>query len=58
MGLENLLDKPKEIRCGDIIGKIVFFDVSDTYPVRDIKGTISEKDYKRRETLRGGEPLE
>ncbi len=58
MGLENLLDKPKEIRSGDIIGKIVFFDVSDTYPVKDIKGTISEKDYKRRATLRGGEPLE
>lgn len=58
MGLENLLDKGIEIRCGDTIGKIVFFDISDTYPVRDIKGTISEKDYKRRETLRGGEPLE
>jgi len=58
MGLENLLDNPKEIRYGDAIGKIAFFDISDTYPVRDVKGTVSARDYKRRETLRGPEPLE
>lgn len=59
MGLENLLEKPKEIPYGEPIGKVMFFDISDTYPVGDVKGTISEKDYKRRETLKGGpEPLE
>lgn len=57
MGLENLLDRPRELQYGECIGKVLFFDVSDTYPVHDIKGTISEKDYKRRETLRGAEPL-
>jgi len=57
MGLENLLDQPRELRCGDTIGKIVFFDISDTYPVPDIKGTISETEYKRREILKGAEPL-
>lgn len=58
MGLENLLDKSREIRYGDIIGKVLFFDISDTYPVPDIKGTISEREYKRRETLERPEPLE
>lgn len=58
MGLENLLDTPKEIKYGDYIGKILFFDISDTYPLGQIKGTISEEDYKRRETLRGAEPLD
>lgn len=57
MGLENLLDHPRELRYGECIGKVSFFDVSDTYPVPDIEGAISEKDYKRRETLRGAEPL-
>lgn len=57
MGLENLLDKTREIRYGDVIGKVLFFSISDTYPVSDIKGTISEKDYKRRETLEKPEPL-
>jgi deoxycytidine triphosphate deaminase len=58
MGLENLLDKHREIRYGDIIGKVLFFDISDTYPVRDIKGTLSEKEYKRRETLERPIPIE
>ncbi len=57
MGLENLLDRPRELRYGECIGKVSFFDVSDTYPVPDIQGAITEKDYKRRETLRGAEPL-
>lgn len=58
MGLENLLDLPRELRHGDSIGKILFFDISDTYPIGDVKGTISEKDYERRKTLKGAEPLE
>ena len=57
MGLENLLPKPREIRFGESIAKVMFYDISDTYPVQDIKGTISELDYKRREDLRGSEPL-
>lgn len=57
MGLENLLDRPRELQYRELIGKVLFFDVSDTYPVPDIRGTLSEKDYKRRETLRGAEPL-
>jgi deoxycytidine triphosphate deaminase len=57
MGLENLLDKSREIKYGDIIGKILFFDISDTYPVPDIKGTISENEYKRREKLEKPEPI-
>ena len=57
MGLENLLDRPAQVEYRERIGKVVFFDVSDTYPVGDIKGTLSEKDFKRREQLKGAEPL-
>jgi hypothetical protein len=57
MGLENLLSRPREMKYKDVIGKVLFFDVSDTYPVSDVQGTMSEKDYKRRENLKGAEPL-
>lgn len=57
MGLENLLPKEREVKFGEPIAKVMFYDISDTYPVAPIEGTISEQDYKRRENLRGGEPL-
>ncbi len=57
MGLENILNVPIEIEYGENIGKILFFDISDTYPINDIKGTISEKEYERREHLKGSEPI-
>jgi len=57
MGLENLLDRPVQVEYRERIGKVVFFDVSDTNPVGDIKGTLSEEDFRRREKLRGAEPL-
>ena len=57
MGLENLLDRPAQVEYCERIGKVVFFDVSDTYPVGDIKGTLSEEDFRRRGKLRGAEPL-
>ena len=58
MGLENLLNHQRELKFGDRIGKMLFFDVSDTYPILDIRGTISEGDYKRRATLKGAEPVD
>lgn len=57
MGLENLLPKVREIKFGEPLAKVMFFDISDTYPIASIEGTISEEDYKRREKLRSSEPL-
>ena len=57
MGIQNTLNQPRELEYGESIGKVSFFDVSDTYPVVDIKGSLSEEAYKRRETLEYPEPL-
>ncbi len=35
MGLKNLLDEPVIIRWKQQLGKVLFFDVSDTYPLGD-----------------------
>lgn len=52
MGLQNLLDHPRDLKFGDPVGKVLFFDISDTYPISSIKGTISEENYHRREVLK------
>lgn len=57
MGLENVLPKDREVKFGEPLAKVMFYDISDTYPIATIDGTISEQDYKRRENLRGSEPL-
>ena len=57
MGLENLLPKAREVKFGEPLAKVMFFDISDTYPIASIEGTKSEQDYKRRENLRSSEPL-
>lgn len=57
LGLENLLEHPVELEYKENIGKIMFFNISETFPVREIQGTISEKEYKRREHLRSPEPI-
>ena len=53
LGLENLLDRPVEICLGDVIGKALFFDVSDTYPIAKVKA-MDKKDFERREELSDG----
>lgn len=58
MGLENILDHPVELKYKENIGKMMFFNISETFPVREIQGTISEKEYKRRENLRSPEPIQ
>ncbi len=58
MGVENLLNKPTEMRYGDAIGKVLFFDISDTYPIPSIKGTRGENNFRRRDRLDIPEPLE
>ena len=35
LGLKNLLDEPVTIRFKQQLGKVLFFDISDTYPLSD-----------------------
>ena len=48
LGLKNELTKPLRLRLGERIGKVCFFNVSDTYPISDVVGTVSEEDFERR----------
>lgn len=50
MGIENLLDWPVPIKYADPIAKISFFDISDTYPIKDIRESGSKDKIKSRET--------
>ena len=50
MGIENLLDWPVELAYGTTIGKISFFDISDTYPIHDIANSISASKYEQRKS--------
>lgn len=46
IALKNELPISIKLQYEDKIGKISFFNVSDTYPVSEVTGTISEEDYK------------
>jgi deoxycytidine triphosphate deaminase len=56
LSLYNRTSKPVEIQLGWPIGKIKFFDVSDTYPIRDLTGTISEQKFRKRSEFRDTDP--
>lgn len=57
IGIKNELDQKVKIKYQDIIGKISFFNVSDTYPISDLKGFKSKQDYQRRKGIGGQIPL-
>jgi deoxycytidine triphosphate deaminase len=48
MGIENLLNQPNRLKYAMPIGKISFFDISDTSHIGDIENSISAPKYKRR----------
>ena len=48
IGLKNELNITVKLRLGDCIGKICFFNISDTYPIADVAGSASEEDFTRR----------
>ena len=50
MGIENLLERPVELKYGDRIAKVLFFDISDTYPIDDIKNSVSASKYEQRKS--------
>jgi deoxycytidine triphosphate deaminase len=49
--IENCLERDMELRYEQPIGKIRFFDISDTYPVAPPKGTVSERKFEVRKRL-------
>jgi deoxycytidine triphosphate deaminase len=57
MGLWNRLKTPISIRLGQRIGKIAFFDISDTSSVQILEGSIAEQKFKRRIPLRDDDPV-
>jgi len=57
MGLSNLTSKTVSIRLGQIIGKVSFFDISDTYPISLIEGSISQRTFQRRRPSRDDDPV-
>ena len=46
-GLKNEIDATIPLTLADEIGKVCFFNVSDTYPISDPKGEVAEN-YERR----------
>ena len=48
LGLLNLSEDSVTLEYKQLIGKIAFFDVSDTYPVELIKGSASERKFRER----------
>jgi deoxycytidine triphosphate deaminase len=56
-GLSNCLAKPIRLRLGERIGKISFFDISDTYPVSVIKGSILESTFNERHPQRDADAI-
>ena len=51
LGIENLLDRAIDLKYQQPIGKVRFFDISETYPVKPVKGSISESKFKVRGEL-------
>lgn len=57
IGLSNRLSVGVRIRLGDRIGKVSFFDISDTYPVEIIAGSIAQRTFAKRRPRRDDDPV-
>lgn len=57
VGIENKLDSENVIRWKEKIGKVSFFDISDTYPIRVRPGSIQERTFKQRKPRRDDDPV-
>jgi deoxycytidine triphosphate deaminase len=57
LGLSNRLPVAVRLRLGQIIGKVSFFDISDTYPVQVIAGSIIQETFDRRRPQRDDDPV-
>ena len=56
-GVANRLPKVARLRLYERIGKISFFDISDTYPVEVIEGSILQKTFNERRPRRDADPI-
>ncbi len=52
LSIQNIQEIPLELKYGDWIGKVMFFDISDTYPIKDPKETMSAEEYERRRKMK------
>jgi deoxycytidine triphosphate deaminase len=48
VGLKNLLSVPVHLKALDIIGKLSFFDISDTYPIEIVSKSIQAEKFALR----------
>ena len=53
IGIKNLLAKEIKLNYGDNIGKVSFYDISDTYPINIIKGSRQDVLFKERDKRDG-----
>ena len=49
MGLVNQTRDRQKVACEAKIGKVAFFDISDTYPIRLVAGSVSEALFRERQ---------
>lgn len=47
VGIYNCLDREVVLKLGTSIGKVSFFDISDTYPVGILTGSVQERKFKQ-----------
>lgn len=48
VGIKNLLNKQTKIKIGEKIGKVSFYDISDTYPITIVRGSKQESLFSKR----------
>ena len=48
IGLKNEITKSVRLHLGEVIGKVGFFNVADTYPIAPPRSKSTHQDYKRR----------
>jgi deoxycytidine triphosphate deaminase len=57
LGIWNHSKKIAKLEIGQPIGKVAFFDISDTNPIRVLTGSIIEQRFNRRVPLRDDDPV-
>jgi len=58
LGILNLGKEEATLTLGQRIGKIMFFDISDTYPVEKLKrGSAAQRKFEERKRLRDDDPV-
>lgn len=57
LGLWNRLQRDAAVILGQRIGKVSFFDISDTYPIGIVPKSLQEDKFRRRASLRDDDPI-